>query len=68
MGGLHYLLLAICSEHTRLGQQRVGRQADLFDPQGWGDIVVADCSSSHDKTRSLCPLDPNWNSSHVGLY
>ena len=62
---LRHLLLSICPKHARLSQQSVGRQADLFDPQSWGDIVVADCSSSNDKTSSLGPLDPHWNRSHV---
>lgn len=62
--GVHHLFLAICPEHASLSQQRVGWQADLFDPQSWGDIVVADCSPSHDKTRSLGPLDPHWYGAH----
>lgn len=65
--GVHHLFLAICPEHAGLGQQCVGWQTDLLDPQSWGNIVVPNCSSSHDKTRCLGPLDPNWYSSHLGV-
>lgn len=64
--GLRYLFLSVCPEHTRIGQQSVGGQADLFDPQSWGDTVVADCSSSNDKTSGLGSFDPNWNCTHLG--